>query len=218
MAQSESVIPLHVRHKKGQQQPERKITFANEGFVSTWSRRTLIVPVPFGSTQINACTGWRGLVRQVNSPSSGSPSDGLDEVSASESSVPTLKNTNNRDQDDSDWVVDEIVVAGETENSHHKSEHGTNTGTRPSDTSSIHHFSIVEEDLYRGGVYSWLRWRAWPAVYTFFEPRFEDRDREMEFQKQAWYQSKSLAFYASLCEYCFLFRVNRSSRLFRSRS
>ncbi|KAJ6545097.1 hypothetical protein DFH09DRAFT_1509542 [Mycena vulgaris] len=52
------------------------------------------------------------------------------------------------------------------------------------------------EKHYQGGFTSWVRYRGWPIVVDFFEPRFPEQ--EAEYQMQSWHSVKILAFSASL--------------------
>ncbi|KAJ7081771.1 hypothetical protein B0H15DRAFT_932791 [Mycena belliarum] len=52
-----------------------------------------------------------------------------------------------------------------------------------------------ERHYHQGGVVSWIRYRGWPAVVDFFEPRL---DQEEEYQMQNWHSVKILAFSATL--------------------
>lgn len=47
------------------------------------------------------------------------------------------------------------------------------------------------------GVVTFFRGLLIPALVYFFEPRFGDREKELNFQKERWYNSKRLAWFAS---------------------
>ncbi|KAJ7196860.1 hypothetical protein GGX14DRAFT_375677 [Mycena pura] len=53
---------------------------------------------------------------------------------------------------------------------------------------------LDHENHYKGGVRSWLVSRLWPRVVAFFEPRFQDHEKE--FQTQTWHSTKISALYA----------------------
>ncbi|KAJ7476231.1 hypothetical protein FB451DRAFT_1033745 [Mycena latifolia] len=55
---------------------------------------------------------------------------------------------------------------------------------------------LDDEKHYQGGWLSWIRYRGWPHVVDFFEPRFAEQ--EEEYQTQSWHSVKILAFSASL--------------------
>jgi hypothetical protein len=77
--------------------------------------------------------------------------------------------------------------------------HPKQSTTRQSDSNanSVHRLSLWEDDRGDGG----LVWRAFARVWHFFEPRFEDPERELEYQKLSWYSNKPVAIYASLYLY-----------------
>ncbi|EIN11110.1 hypothetical protein PUNSTDRAFT_119885 [Punctularia strigosozonata HHB-11173 SS5] len=46
-----------------------------------------------------------------------------------------------------------------------------------------------------------MAWRLGSRLWSFFEPRFEDPERELEYQKLSWYSNKPIAVYAALYLY-----------------
>ena len=203
-------LPLHrpasKAPKPSRKAETRQVGFEQEGYKSSWQRRAFINRSSLCIFSKRLHLGWRRVVNHITSVSTGSPSDGLGDGTASEGSVPlTFAGAGDADKDDTDWVVDEVVVSDDPDYPHNKSDRGTNTGTRRSDTSSVRHGvnntegGEDDQDFYTGGPVNWIRWRAWPAVYGFFDPRFDDSDKELEFQKQSWYSSKAFAFYGAMC-------------------
>ncbi|KAJ7814065.1 hypothetical protein B0H13DRAFT_2684206 [Mycena leptocephala] len=118
------------------------------------------------------------------------------------SNVKPLANTG-----DSDSLLDVVVVdneerteekaAHQSDGSSMRSGHGgsNSTGTGPGHR---HDFRGFNDDptYYQGGLKSWIRYRGWPQVVEFFEPRFPEH--EEEYQAQTWHSGKLLAFSASL--------------------
>ncbi|KDQ58727.1 hypothetical protein JAAARDRAFT_206584 [Jaapia argillacea MUCL 33604] len=144
---------------------------------------------------------WRELVKRVTVASTGTPTDGLGDVSETSTSVPTFLAAQKQagsEKDGGDWFVNEVVLTGE--DSQHRDLGSDKATSRPSDSDShsIHRGASGDSHQYQGGLCEWLRWRCWPVVYLFFDPKFEDAEREADFQNQCWYSSKALTFYAAL--------------------
>ncbi|KDQ62199.1 hypothetical protein JAAARDRAFT_203396 [Jaapia argillacea MUCL 33604] len=144
---------------------------------------------------------WRRVARKIAVASTGAPTDGLGEVSETSTSVPAFlaaQKQASTEKDGGEWFVDEIVVSGE--DSQYRplgSERGT---TRPSESGdgSIRRGYSADSHHYTGGAAEWIKWRAWPAILSFFDPSFEDAETEEDFQKQLWYTTKPVCFVASL--------------------
>ncbi|KAJ6585562.1 hypothetical protein B0H19DRAFT_1110156 [Mycena capillaripes] len=73
------------------------------------------------------------------------------------------------------------------------SGHGSSTGPG---RHRVDFGTFGDSNHYKGGLRSWLRYRGWPQVVDFFEPRFPEH--EEEYQAQTWHSGKLLAFSASL--------------------
>jgi hypothetical protein len=153
------------------------------------------------SLMLTTFTGWRKWVSNWVSASTGTPSDGLDGGTASEGSTTTgfmsAQRESANEKEEAEWVVDEIVVDGDDTEVHRHlgSDKGTGTGTRRTESQASDHgggesHSIPPESYLTPGFQSWMRWRAWPMLYSFFDPRFDEPEREWEFQKLAWYTNK----------------------------
>ncbi|EIM79723.1 uncharacterized protein STEHIDRAFT_126395 [Stereum hirsutum FP-91666 SS1] len=167
----------------------------------------------------------RQVLSKITSASTGSPSDGLNndgsESSASAStSLGGLISAGQRhtaaEKDGGDWVLDEVVVDGEGGDRPGTHVHGSekDTGTKQSESGQgsvrgVHGGyeggsrsggSTDAWDTGRdtGGLWGLLRWRLWPVMAEFFDPRFEDPAFEEDYQKQMWYSTKAFAFYGSL--------------------
>ncbi|GAA5830774.1 hypothetical protein JCM11251_001070 [Rhodosporidiobolus azoricus] len=125
-------------------------------------------------------------------------------------------------KDDDDEEVDEVVVEQTTEYdcwkkttipSHSNSARGaggtgttpgTGTGpigTMPSDASSLRQTAYESNGPFDAMV-GFARYRIWPIVSRFFSPTYHDAAVEEAFQKEQWYNNKSLhifgAFYLTL--------------------
>ncbi|GAA5885713.1 hypothetical protein JCM6882_007538 [Rhodosporidiobolus microsporus] len=126
------------------------------------------------------------------------------------------------EKQDEDEEVDEVVVEQTTEYdcwkkttipSHSNSARGaggtgttpgTTTGpigTMPSDASSLRQ-TAYEVNGPVDAVVGFVRYRMWPIVSRFFQPNYHDAQVEEAFQKEQWYNNKSLhifgAFYLTL--------------------
>lgn len=179
------------------------------------------------------------MLSKITSASTGSPSDGLNndgsESSASAStSLGGLISAGQRhtaaEKDGGDWFLDEVVVDGEGGDRPGTHGHGSekDTGTRQSESGqgsvrgmhggyeggSRSGGSTDAWDTGRdtGGLWGLLRWRLWPVMVEFFDPRFEDPGAfilylntnyagieavglafEEDYQKQMWYSTKAFA-------------------------
>ncbi|KDQ54456.1 hypothetical protein JAAARDRAFT_696446 [Jaapia argillacea MUCL 33604] len=181
-----STQPL--RRERGDD-PERQIKFETADHRSRWA------------------TFWRDLLRTLTTASTGTPSDGLGDVSEGSTSVPAFLASQKQagtEKDGGDWFVNEVVVTGDDDQHRHLgSEKGTTTRQSESGAGSMHRGVAGTNESpgshhYQGGILEWIQWRFWPTVHTFFDPKFEDEERELDFQKLTWYSTKSLSFYASL--------------------
>lgn len=161
---------------------------------------------------------WKTIANAVTVVSTGSPSDGLGGDNGSESSTSVMafiasQKQTTAEKDGEDWVVDEIVVAGEDsdprygQSGHSGSERDTTTRSRHSSSAaSVHrdttatHGSASTASYNQSGTWSWIRRVGWPGVQAFFNPCFEDPEQEKDFQKLAWYSTKAWA----LCVTIFL--------------
>jgi hypothetical protein len=111
--------------------------------------------------------------------------------------------------DDAESFVDAIVIDNDV---HSLRKTGTKSASETGGSQSQHtgsgagnHMLDAHDDnsYYQGGFRSWIRWRAWPQVAEFFEPRMPDEKTEREFQAQSWHANKSLAlsvFYLEACQ------------------
>lgn len=164
----------------------------------------------------------KAVKNAVTVVSTGSPSDGLGPHEGSESStsvsafIASQKQTT-AEKDGNDWVVDEIVVAGDDsdprygQSGHSGSERDTTTRSRHSSSAggSVRrgteaHGTESAEEYYQSGYWDWIRLVGWPTVLVFFNPRFEDPEQESDFQKLSWFTTKAWA----LCVCCLLLFVN----------
>ncbi|KDQ58477.1 hypothetical protein JAAARDRAFT_57408 [Jaapia argillacea MUCL 33604] len=145
---------------------------------------------------------WRELVKRFTVSSTGAPTDGMGDDSETNASVaaafPAARKQAGTEKDGGDWFVNEVVLTGE-DDQHYRLDR-EKAAIRPSESpsSSLYRGTSGGIHQYQGGVLEWLRWRCWPAVLLFFDPKFEDSDRETEFQKHFWFSSKALSFYGSL--------------------
>ncbi|THH05365.1 hypothetical protein EW145_g4855 [Phellinidium pouzarii] len=114
------------------------------------------------------------------------------------------------DQPDDDAEFDQVVVdTNDLSSDSHPSERHTRsggkegTGNSKSHTTSFsgsqsqpqlpHPYGFWESNV----VLNFLRWRIFPFVHHFFAMRFVD-GTEVDYNKEAWWSSKSLALYCSL--------------------
>ncbi|KZO96568.1 hypothetical protein CALVIDRAFT_549576 [Calocera viscosa TUFC12733] len=149
------------------------------------------------------------FLRKITSPSTGSASDGLGPMEPSESSSSAGARVSARgagdlekeDKENIDWRVDEVVVSGELEAmGTNTRQGGTTSGSdRHSDAGGSHRDADVShsgptDDSHAKGTWGVLRYRIWPVICAFFNPEFENPERELEFQKQNWYSTKKPAF------------------------
>lgn len=148
------------------------------------------------------------VVNRVTVVSTGSPSDGLGgdgtESSTSVSAFIASQRQTTAEKDGSDWVVDEIVVAGDDSDPRYgqsgserdtttRSKHSGSAGGSIRRSAGGHGAASADANYHQGGYWSWVRLVAWPNVKVFFDPRFEDPEQENEFQKLSWYSSKPWA-------------------------
>ncbi|KAI5118222.1 hypothetical protein M0805_000718 [Coniferiporia weirii] len=112
-------------------------------------------------------------------------------------------------QVDDDAEFDQVVVdnaLGMSSDSH-PSEHHVHstsrdgTGNAKSNTTSVTESQSQSQHPYgfweSNAVLNFLRWRLFPLLYHFFAMRFVD-GTEIDYNKEAWWSSKSLALYCSL--------------------
>lgn len=144
------------------------------------------------------------MVSRITSASTGSPSDGLNndgsESSASASTTlgglsVSAQKQSAAEKDGADWVLDEVVVDGEggdRPGTHNGNGHGSEreTGTKQSESGqgslrggygaheggSRSGGSTDAWDIGRdtGGLWGLLRWRLWPIMVEFFDPKFDE--------------------------------------------
>lgn len=105
--------------------------------------------------------------------------------------------------------VDEIVVdrewAEDARKSTTKSEsaHPFHDSRQPGGTNTDRDsFAIVEGCWTRSTVLIVLRWRLWPAILSFFRPRFMDVKSESQYTKESWFFRKRLAVLSALFFIC----------------
>ncbi|KAF9653820.1 hypothetical protein BDM02DRAFT_3215706 [Thelephora ganbajun] len=108
-----------------------------------------------------------------------------------------------------DDEVDEIVVdrewAEDARRTTTKSEsaHPLNDSRQPGGTSTDHEsFATVEGFWARSTILIILRWRLWPAILSFFRPRFTDTKSEAQYSKESWFYRKRLAIFSALFFIC----------------
>ncbi|KAJ7471487.1 hypothetical protein B0H11DRAFT_1867672 [Mycena galericulata] len=107
---------------------------------------------------------------------------------------------------DNDSFLDAIVVDEQhheekapplhQSDSSQRSGHGGSNSTGLINMHRLDFSGLADDKHYQGGFVSWIRYRGWPQVVDFFEPRFPEH--EEEFQVQSWHSNKMLAFSASL--------------------
>lgn len=111
-------------------------------------------------------------------------------------------------EDDSDFLLDAVVVGDDLPTPNQPAAaSATRSSAKHSDTGSLHNGSnstagygvprrgsgLDNESYYQGGVVSWFRYRAWPVVSEFFEPRLPVN--EEDFLNQTWHSVKTLTLY-----------------------
>lgn len=114
--------------------------------------------------------------------------------------------------------VDEIVVeatgspgswkaaAGNTGGSNREGASGTSPGTAMQGTAMQSEGSSLRATAYDnasgiiGTAGNFCRYRIWPLIVNFFEPRYHDASVEEGYQKELWYTHKSLCIFGA----CFL--------------
>ncbi|KZV89958.1 hypothetical protein EXIGLDRAFT_838129 [Exidia glandulosa HHB12029] len=187
-----SGLPLHHQTREGRSMRRRQLTFEHEGSRRTWRN---ILPTMF---------------RRWVQASTGSPSDGFgrdaSDSGASFSTFLTNQQQLDREKEDADWVLDEVVVNGEEAEHKHGSDKGTTTRQSESEVAgSVHrgteHHSTHGDFRDTRGPMGFIRYTLWPNVCYFFDPKFEDLAKEAEYRKLVWYGNKKLAFFASLFLY-----------------
>ncbi|EJD41678.1 hypothetical protein AURDEDRAFT_105975 [Auricularia subglabra TFB-10046 SS5] len=191
--ETSSKLPLHARNAGARNERQRRLQFERPSPRETWK-------------------SWVGrIMRKWVQASTGSPSDGLGrDASDSGASFNTFLASQaqlDREKEDCDWVLDEVVVTGDEADGHRQgSEKGTTTRQSESEVAgSLHRVqgSQWEGETHRdtSGLRGFVRYVLWPNLVDFFDPRFEDEAKEQEYQKQVWYSNKKLAFAASLYLY-----------------
>ncbi|KDQ57047.1 hypothetical protein JAAARDRAFT_194230 [Jaapia argillacea MUCL 33604] len=194
---SPATLPLHRPYI------DREITFDTTDHRQVWSRF------------------WTGFGKKITQASTGAPSDGLGDVSDISPPVPAFLAAQQQaaaEDDGRDWVVDEIVVTGE-DDLHTRLDSDKDTISHRSElrSGSAYRQAFAGSHCCERGLFGWWRIRVWPAVYSFFNPKFEDPDAELEFQKQLWYTTKPVSFYASLyllLDFCLSLILNHSTTLY----
>ncbi|KAH7102227.1 hypothetical protein BKA62DRAFT_121650 [Auriculariales sp. MPI-PUGE-AT-0066] len=194
----DSELPLHRGRRRAATPPrsapastkgrEKRLTFQRDKVTTSWKMAIM------------------SRMRRWVQASTGSPSDGLGKETSSSASFSTFLASQaqlDREREDQDWVLDEVVVTGEESDHKHGSDKGTTTRQSESEhAGSLHRgygapsaqFDMPDTT----GVWGFLRWVLWTEIVEFFEPRFEDSAKEDEYQKQVWYSNKRLAFFLSL--------------------
>lgn len=143
-----------------------------------------------------------GLWSRWIQASTGSPSDGLGrDASDSGASFSTFLASQaqlDREKEDADWVLDEVVVTGEEAEHKHGSDKGTTTRQSESEVAgSIHRgnerHSGHSDTRNESGPLGYIRYTLWPTLCFFFDPKFEEPAKEAEYKKLVWYSNKRLA-------------------------
>lgn len=105
--------------------------------------------------------------------------------------------------------VDEVVIDREwTEDARKtttksESAHPFNDSRQPGGTNTDREsFAVVEGFWARYTVLIILRWRLWPAILSFFWPRFMDAKSEDQYSKESWFYRKRLAVFSALFFIC----------------
>ncbi|TFK80188.1 hypothetical protein K466DRAFT_569794, partial [Polyporus arcularius HHB13444] len=143
---------------------------------------------------------WDRFVRKLGSGTAPSTSSAFDD-SVGESSVYPRSRTDHVSQEPPDDRVDEVVVDREwsdeiKSSSVTHSEHG---GTP--DKSGSNHLGGTNTDRdsfafrphgFWGScrLLIFIRWRLWPAAYSFFSTHFIDEKSEMHYNKENWFLRK----------------------------
>ncbi|KAH9893343.1 hypothetical protein C8Q73DRAFT_746102 [Cubamyces lactineus] len=155
---------------------------------------------------------WDRFVRKLGSGTAPSTSSNFDESVGDSSGYPRSRQGQSAYPEPADdQEVDEVVVDREwsdeiKSSSVTHSEHGGS----PEKSGSNHHGGTntdrdsfaVRPDGFWGScrLLIVLRWRVWPATYSFFCTHFVDEKSEMHYNKENWFLRKSLALWSS----CFL--------------
>ncbi|KAI0664325.1 hypothetical protein C8Q70DRAFT_905421 [Cubamyces menziesii] len=155
---------------------------------------------------------WDRFVRKLGSGTAPSTSSNFDESVGDSSGYPRSRQGHSAYPEPADdQEVDEVVVDREwsdeiKSSSVTHSEHGGS----PEKSGSNHHAGTntdrdsfaVRPDGFWGScrLLIVLRWRVWPATYSFFCTHFVDEKSEMHYNKENWFLRKSLALWSS----CFL--------------
>ncbi|OSD04719.1 hypothetical protein PYCCODRAFT_1363220 [Trametes coccinea BRFM310] len=152
---------------------------------------------------------WDRFVRKLGSGTAPSTSSNIEESVGDSSGYPRSRQGHpGYPEPADDQEVDEVVVDREwsdeiKSSSLTHSEHG---GT-PEKSGSNHHpgtntdrdsFAIRPEGFWglcRPLIV--LRWRLWPAAYSFFSTSFVDEKSEMHYNKENWFLRKNLAVWSS---------------------
>ncbi|GAA5849688.1 hypothetical protein JCM8547_000535 [Rhodosporidiobolus lusitaniae] len=166
---------------------------------------------------------WQKFLRRIGNGSAPSESLG-DPTTTTESDGGSSFGVNRRQglglngekKDDDEEEVDEVVVEQTTDyhcwkkttipsNSASARAGGTGTtpgtgtgpiGTMPSDASSLRQTAYEANGIIEATI-GFVRYRTWPIVSRFFSPTYHDPAVEEAFQKEQWYNQKSLAVFGS---------------------
>jgi hypothetical protein len=104
--------------------------------------------------------------------------------------------------------VDEVVIDREwmedrKTTTKSESAHPFNDNRPPGGTNTDREsFAVVEGFWARSTVLIALRWRLWPAMLSFFRPRFMDAKSEAQYSKESWFYRKRLAIISALFFIC----------------
>ncbi|EIW58488.1 uncharacterized protein TRAVEDRAFT_124042 [Trametes versicolor FP-101664 SS1] len=151
---------------------------------------------------------WDRFVRKLGSGTAPSTSSNFEESVGESSGYPRSRLGHHTYSEPQEDRVDEVVVDREwsdeiKSSSITHSEHGGS----PEKTGSNHHggtntdrdsFAIRPEGFWglcRPLIL--LRWRLWPATYSFFCTHFMDEKSEMHYNKENWFLRKNLALWSS---------------------
>ncbi|KAK0214829.1 hypothetical protein IW262DRAFT_1403139 [Armillaria fumosa] len=178
---------------------------ANAGSNDNAISRTGTLPVPVISkprtTKMTMLKPFKAFLkhfrRRLAPPTSRSMMDALDQaVNQPHDLSPSLK-----DEKDE---IDEIVVDRCWSEEYASSSHSSDVADSSSGFEEIFQERDDTSASHRAGFWAscrpliFIRWRLWRYLQDFFNPRFENPVVELDYEKEVWEVSKSLALWASI--------------------
>ncbi|KAJ7578032.1 hypothetical protein C8J56DRAFT_970206 [Mycena floridula] len=195
---AESILPVH--------RPERQLAFNSK--VEQAPRSSHPVPLVGRLRNTSFAHHLQQLWKVCTTTLDGSLSETFRLVSSDENSdaASGVTRVNLGEEADGDTFLDAVVVDNDgahseekpqPSNSSQKSGHGggsNSTGRMNQRMETFH--GMDDSQYYQGDLKSWIKYRFWPRIVTFFAPRFPEH--EEEYQSQMWHSVKILAFCGSL--------------------